>query len=185
MATQAPRTKVFISYSHKDRDCLERLQVFLKSLGREAAVEWWDDTMIRPGQKWRDQIRRALRTAKVAVLLVSQDFLSSDFITTDELPSLLAAAENEGVVILPVIIKPCRFKQTKSLSQFQAVNDPSKPLKKMSKVRQEDLWVKVTDEIEKALSRPVAPPAGAGELPAASRPSRPRRRPPPRTTFIK
>ncbi len=50
----------------------------------------------------------------------------------DELPPLLAAAETEGLIIMPVIVKPCRFTKTKTLSQFQSVNDPKKALLTMS-----------------------------------------------------
>ena len=66
--------------------------------------------------------------AKVAVLLVSADFLASDFIVDNELPPLLAAAELKGAVILSVIVSSCRFKQTETLSQFQVVNPPTQPL---------------------------------------------------------
>src|SRR5947208_1081832 len=97
---------IFISYSHQDRRWLERLRVHLRPLEREGTAELWDDTRIASGSRWKDEIRQALAAAKVAVLLVSADFLASDFIATDELPPLLASAESAGVVILPVIISP-------------------------------------------------------------------------------
>ena len=87
----------------------------------------------------------------MAVLLVSADFLASEFIDEDELPPLLSAAETEGLIIMPVIIKPCRFRHTKTLSQFQPVNPPEKTVLDMSEPEQEELWVKLTDAIEVAL----------------------------------
>jgi predicted phosphodiesterase len=145
------RDQIFISYSHKDVKWLERIQVHLKSLERLGTVKRWDDTMIKPGTKWREEIRRALESAKVAVLLISADFLASEFIITNELPLLLAAAAKRGVVILPIIVNPCRFEQTKILSEFQAVNPPTRPLGMMNRSRQEAVFVAMTRAIEDAL----------------------------------
>lgn len=86
----------------------------------------------------------------MAVLLVSADFLASDFIDKDELPPLLSAAKDEGAVILPVILGPSRFLKT-PLAQFQAVNNPSRPLIGMTKDEQEAVLVIVSDAIEDSL----------------------------------
>jgi stalled ribosome rescue protein Dom34 len=99
----------------------------------------------------QEEIKKAIDAAKVAVLLVSADFLASDFIENNELPPLLAAAEAQGAAILSVIVSPCRFKQTEILSQFQAVNSPLQPLNLISKGRQEMVFVRVSEAIEKAL----------------------------------
>src|SRR4051794_21762873 len=119
------RDKVFISYSHCDRAALDRLHVFLKPLERKGLIDLWDDTRIRPSQDWREEIDQALATAKVAVLLVSADFLASHFIATVELPRLLDDERRRyGLVVLPVIWGPCQYDGT-PLERFQAVNDPS------------------------------------------------------------
>ena len=145
------RNQVFISYSHADVTWLKRLQVHLKPMERYGAITRWDDTLIKPGTDWREEIRAALARARVAVLLVSADFLASDFINTDELPPLLAAAERRGTLILPVIVSPSRFEQTPSLSRFQAVNPPSQPLNRMRRGRQEEVFVRLSGTIEEAL----------------------------------
>lgn len=146
------RRAVFISYSHKDHKWLERLQVHLRPLERDDSVAVWDDTKIKPGTDWRGEIRKAINSAKVAVLLVSADFLASDFIAKNELPPLLKAAEEEGAVILPVIVRPCRFTKTKSLSGFQAVNDPEKSIGSASSITAEKVLTKVVDAVEHALA---------------------------------
>jgi hypothetical protein len=145
--------RIFISYSHRDYKWLERLQVHLKPLDHEGKTTHFDDTMITPGTNWRDEIRQALNAARIAILLVSADYLASKFIVTDELPTLLSAAEGEGVRILPIIVSPCRFAQTESLARFQALNPPSRPLIRMPRWEQEALFVKATDAIEAALER--------------------------------
>lgn len=147
------RKKVFISYSHQDADWLQRLCVHLKPLERDYGIEIWVDTRIQPGSKWRDEIKKVLATTKVAVLLVSADFLASDFIAADELPPLLNAAEKEGATVLPVILSPSRFTRNPSLNQFQAVNDPSKPLIGMTKSQQEAVLVEVSEAIESSLNQ--------------------------------
>jgi hypothetical protein len=152
MAAQSnKRTKIFISYSHQDGDWLARLRIHLKPLEREHRIEIWDDTKIKPGSRWRQEIEDALSTAKVAVLLVSADFLASDFIATSELPLLLNAAEKEGAIILPLILSPSRFLRTTSLAQFQSVNDPLKPLIGLSRSEQETMLDRLIDAIEASM----------------------------------
>ena len=144
------RNKVFISYSHQDASWLLRLRVHLRPLEREYEIEFWDDTKIKPGSKWKQEIQAALAGAQIAILLISADFLASDFIVTNELPPLLEAAEKDGAVILSVIVSPSRFLKT-SLAQYQAVNNPNNSLIKLSKGEQEDVFVDVAERIELAL----------------------------------
>jgi hypothetical protein len=146
--TASKRTKVFISYSHRDNEWLERLRVHLKPLERDYALDIWDDTQIRAGAKWLDEIEKAIQSAKVGVFIVTADFLASDFIVKNELPPLLEAAEKDGAVIMSLIVSPSRFTSTKSLSQFESVNDPSRPLIKLSRGEQEEILVKVSEKIE-------------------------------------
>ena len=151
--TQKKRKTIFISYSHEDKDHLKRLHVHLKPLQKHKLVEIWDDTKIRTGQKWQEQIQIALSRAAIAILIISADFLASDFIVDNELPPILKKAELEGTRVVPIILKPCRFSREKHLSQFQALNPPDKPLLSMSEIKQEEMWDRLSQVIETEISR--------------------------------
>lgn len=148
---QQPENIIFISYSHKDERWLKRLQVHLKPLEDIGLIRRWDDTCIEPGSKWREDIKNGLNIAKGAILLISADFLASEFITKNELPPLLEAAELNGTLILPIIVSPCRFSETSSISKFQPVNPPSRPIVKMSTGDQEETFLKVAKALEKRM----------------------------------
>jgi hypothetical protein len=145
--------KVFISYSHTDQEWLKKLRKHLKPLERQGAIDVWDDTKVKTSAKWSDEIREVLASSKVAILLVSADYLASEFINNEELPKLLMSAEEEnGVRIMPVILSPCRFLETPSLARFQAANPPSKPLIGMREVDQEYVLYALSKDIEDILS---------------------------------
>ncbi|MFN7984815.1 MAG: toll/interleukin-1 receptor domain-containing protein [Vicinamibacterales bacterium] len=146
--TTQRRQQVFISYSHSDTEYLDRLLVHLKPLEKRSLLELWVDTRLRAGDKWKREIEKALQRATVAVLLVSADFLASDFITDNELPPLLKNAEEQGTRVIPIIVKPCGFTRDKSLKSFQAVNDPKKALILLPAGLQEAIYDQVASEIE-------------------------------------
>jgi len=146
------RINVFISYSHKDQKYLSELRVHLAAYERIGMINFWDDTQIQLGTKWREEINKALQSAKMAILLISPDFLASDFIATNELPPLLVAAEKEGATILPVILKPSIFMDT-SLAQFPTVNMLSSPLSELVRGRRDKFWSRVAGLVRDTLNR--------------------------------
>lgn len=145
------KKSIFVSYSHEDYKYLERLKVHLKPFEKSGLIDVWSDTKIKAGEKWKEKIEIALEKSAIAILLVSADFLASDFIVDNELPPLLKAAESEGKIILPVILKPCRFSRNKNLSKFQAINNPKMPLSKMDENTREETYVKIADFIDDSL----------------------------------
>jgi hypothetical protein len=144
--------EVFISYSHADARSLTRLRVHLRPFERLGKISAWSDQNIKPGQKWREEIERALSQCKVAILLISADFLASDFIVNNELPPLLKAAQDRGLIVLPVVLRPCAFEDVPDLSSFQSCTDPAKPLLNLSENEQESIWVDVARRVRDALS---------------------------------
>jgi predicted ATPase/class 3 adenylate cyclase len=160
------RDKVFISYSHKDQEWLARLQTMLRPLVRMEEVRPWADTMIPPGASWRQEIEQALATARVGVLLVSPNFLASDFIAEVELPSLLAAAAEEGLQVCWVLASAC-LHETSGLDGFQAAHDISRPLDSLTPSELNAALAGIAREIKRLATtevpEPLPPPPGPGE----------------------
>jgi len=144
-----PRGKnIFISYSHNDSEYLDRLMVHLKPLQRQGIIDPWVDTRLLAGDRWKTEIEKSLNSAKAAILLISADFLASDFIIENELPPLLSNAEKKGTLIIPVILKPCRFLREATLNIFQAINSPDTPLSSMDENEKELIYDTVSQRIE-------------------------------------
>jgi tetratricopeptide (TPR) repeat protein len=122
----APR--VFISYSHKDEVWEDRLVTQLGVLQKQGLLDIWADTRIHAGDDWYPEIQKAMNTASVAILMVTANFLTSDFILMEEVPRLLERRAKEGVRVFPVIVSPCAWKQVKWLSRMQVRPKDGKPL---------------------------------------------------------
>lgn len=150
--SKSANSQVFISYSHDDKEWLDKLKKMLSPIIREEKINIWDDTKIQAGAKWKDEIQRALSTAKVAILLVSTNFLSSDFIANNELPPLLETAEDKGLTIIWIYISACLYRETK-IADYQAAHDISKPLKKLSEAELDEVLVNICQKIQEAVNR--------------------------------
>ncbi|MBN1350966.1 TIR domain-containing protein [candidate division KSB1 bacterium] len=146
------KQRVFISYSHKDKDWLGEIRIYLNRLERNYDFDFWDDTKIKPGSNWRDEIKNSIASANAALLLISEDFIASDFISKNELPPLLKkASENIGIRIFPLLLKPSSFKFEANINQFQAVN--SVALSKLPKPRQNEVLVDMVEKIRIAMKK--------------------------------
>ena len=149
---QVLKNKIVISYSHADAEWLKKVQTNLKVLiFNDHEFDLWDDTRIKTGDKWKIEIEKALNVAGIAILIISTDFLASDFVRSNELPMILKNAEENGTKILPLIVRPCRFTKDKHLSVFQSVNDPNKPLSTLSESDKEIQLVNLTEDVSKIL----------------------------------
>jgi hypothetical protein len=147
---QSPK-KVFVSYSHKDKAFLDRILVHLKPLEAAGLIDSWVDTRLRAGDRWRQNIEAALESASVAVLLISADFLASDFIVKNELPPMLSKAERDGTRIIPVVLKHCRFSREPSLSIFQSLNSPDQPLSTLDESECERVFDQLAQTLEESV----------------------------------
>lgn len=146
------RASIFISYCHQDKVWLTRLQTHLKVLNNLGFhVNYWDDTKIKTGDTWLKEIEQNLNSATIAILLVSTDFLASDFVMRKEIPQLLKNADERGVHIFPLILAPCMFTDS-DIAQFQAVNSPEEALEELEKTKQEKVFVKLMQDVKKHIT---------------------------------
>jgi formylglycine-generating enzyme required for sulfatase activity len=144
------KQKIFISYSHNDKEWLTKIDPFLKGLKQKADFEIWSDENIMPSNKWDSEIKKALFEADAAILLVSQDFLVSDYINNIELPELLKFVKERGLRIFPIIISSFYIKDS-PISEFQAINH-SKPLDQLEKYEQNQILAKLAESIDELLT---------------------------------
>ncbi|NEU84277.1 COR domain-containing protein, partial [Nostoc sp. UIC 10630] len=152
MSEPVTRNQVFISYSHKDKKWFNDLKTHLEPLIREKNLNLWDDTQIKPGDVWEDEIQAALASAKVAVLLVSPNFLASKFISQNELPPLLEAAKAEGVKILWIPLRASNYKAT-AIEKYQAAHPTDSPLNTIMGGKRDQAWVDICNKINTAAFR--------------------------------
>jgi len=128
----AQKANVFISYGHADTRWKDLLVRHLRILERENMATVWDTAEIEPGAEWSQAIGDAVQKADAAVVLLSPDFLSSDYITQKELPLLLERRKKEGLVLLPILVSPTAWTYVSGLAEVRFLNDPSKPLSELS-----------------------------------------------------
>jgi tetratricopeptide (TPR) repeat protein len=119
--------KVFISYSHRNQEWLERLRGMMSPLLREGELDLWADTRIQSGDQWLSEIGKALASSRIAVLLVSSEFLASKFIQEDELPVIFAAAQRGEMKLIWVYVNHALYEET-PIKNYQAAHDVRLPL---------------------------------------------------------
>ncbi|WP_228057979.1 COR domain-containing protein [Nostoc sp. LEGE 12447] len=141
--------EVFISYSHQDQEWLTKLQKHLKPIIRNQNLLVWDDTKIQAGAEWSKEIENALAAAKIAVLLVSPNFLASDFIHENELPPLLNAAQAKGLTIIWIPLSFSSYEETE-IEQYQSAHPPNQPLDSLNPAQENKAWVDICKKIKAA-----------------------------------
>jgi len=114
---------IFVSYSHADEAWRKRFETISKPLSRAESMVFWSDKNIKMGE-WETQIEAAMKGAVAAVLLVSDNFLASDYVVEKELPYLIKANKTRGLEIIWAYLEPCdleRFPQITKLGEFKAM----------------------------------------------------------------
>ena len=130
MAPQAAQpVEVFVSYSHRDDDLRAELQTHLVMLRRTGVVREWSDRRIIPGQEWDEQIDEHLESADIILLLVSPDFLASDYCYDKEVMRAMERHEEGEARVIPVILRHCDDWQSAPFGKLQALPRDGRPVK--------------------------------------------------------
>jgi hypothetical protein len=101
--------KLFISYSHEDEDLKQLLDIHLASLKRDERIVTWNDRQIFAGQEWDTAIKEELNQSDLILLLISANFIASDYIWKYELANAIERHNSGNSVVIPIFCKPCEF----------------------------------------------------------------------------
>src|SRR6266542_1490995 len=160
--------EVFFSYSHKDETLCDELNTHLAALKRQSVIKNWTDRQITAGDEWRDEIEKHLDSADLILLLVSADFLNSDFYYLIETSRALLRHESGDARVIPVIVRPVDW-QGLPIGKLQALPKDSKPV--TSWPNRDDAWLNVAQGIRRAIEEMAGRKAQlmreSGLLPAA------------------
>lgn len=144
---------VFISFSHRQAAWMRRLLTHL-TLPPGYAVDPWVDERLKTGDRWMEELLRALSSARVAILLISADFLASKFITVEEVPRFLERRRKEGLHILPVRVSHCHLEPHPWLKELQLYPPDGKPIPYWTRARphaSDKCWTELVAELRELL----------------------------------
>ncbi|MCR9248225.1 MAG: toll/interleukin-1 receptor domain-containing protein [bacterium] len=175
------RDRVFVSYSHEDRQHFAEFRRHLELLSRSTGIRVWTDEDLQAGDDFDAEIQRHLAETALAVFLVSPDALNSDYIGARELPALIRAHENGETIRLTCLhVAPTNSSNLRlphpngngatldlDLSRFQALNDPKAPVAQVGNRADRDaIYASAARRIASALesaNRRDPTPGPAGE----------------------
>ena len=101
---------VFISYAHRDRALSKELENHLSNLRRQNIIASWYDGDISPGSEWKPQINEHLNSDQIILLLISANFMASDFCYSIEMTRAIARHDANQARVLPIILRPTDWK---------------------------------------------------------------------------
>ena len=137
--------KVFISYSHKDEFYKNQLETHLKILKRQNIVNTWDDRKIYPGDEWDKKIKDNLESADIICLLISADFLASDYCYDIEVKRAIERHERKEAIVIPIFIRKCNWGKA-PFGNIQGLPKDAKPVKSFKD--KDEAWTEISKAIE-------------------------------------
>ena len=139
---------VFISYSHKDERYRESLEAHMSILSRQGKVSTWHDRRINPGQEWENQIDEHIKKSDLILLLISSDFIASEYCFSKELSIAIENHEAQKSVVIPVIVRPSEWSDA-PFSKLQGVPKDARAVTTWE--NEDEAWLDVVKGIKKAI----------------------------------
>lgn len=124
--------KVSCCYDHADKQFLSKLLTHMKLLERQELITLWKDTDISAGTNWREQIKAALNTAQIILLLVSPDFIASDFCYENEMTLAMERHKRKEAHVIPIILRPSEWQKEPLLSSLEVLPADGLPITRWS-----------------------------------------------------
>ncbi len=150
---------VFISYSRRDAEWKGRLADHLSVAEKQGQLNQWFDTRIGAGEDWEPQIETAMNTASVAILLVTANYLNSEYVLNKELPLLLQRRASDGLRVIPILVKPCDWEAVDWLKRMNIRPDPKRPISAGNEHQIDSDFTAIAKEIRELLKKTAPPTA--------------------------
>lgn len=147
MSDAAKPLEVFYSYAHEDEDLRKKLITHLSLLKRAGIITDWHDRDISPGTEWKHEIEKHLNSADIILLLVSADFLASDFCYSTEMERALQRHDANEARVIPIIIRSVDWKGA-PFGRLQFLPTDGRPVRSWSDI--DEAFTDVARGIRKA-----------------------------------
>lgn len=142
------KINIFCSYAHKDQRYFHRLKTHLASLERHYPLTVWSFLDISPGRRWDQEIQDHLGSAQIVLLLISPDFLASDYCYSEEMKHAIELHERGEARVIPIILRPVSWQGT-PFGNLQALPPGAEPVTRWRK--QEDAFFAITTALKKVI----------------------------------
>jgi hypothetical protein len=152
--TSKKTIEVFFSYAHEDEKLRDQLEKHLKLLQRDGVITTWHDREITAGSEWAGQIDQRLNSADIILLLISADFMASDYCHDVELKRAIERHEANEAVVIPIIVRPVDWTGA-SFSKLQALPKNAKPITRWPD--RDEAWLNVAQGIRKVAEKLANP----------------------------
>ena len=144
------KKKIFISYAREDEQWKNQLVRHLNVLRMNTYFKTWNDRDIEYGSDWRTEIENELSEASIVIMMISADYLISEFIINYEIPIILERRKKNELRAIPVILKPCPWSRVEWLNSIQVFGDGA-PLIGQDESKTEQYFSRLADDIHNVM----------------------------------